>query len=169
MDALCAQKKCDALLLGRVQDLPAGKSATLKIVNPQTKSVLGELSAFLPLGTGEPLSWTNPNLSAAPLDAPAYARAGSDGIAMPKCRSCPDPKIPSEARFLKIEGTVVLSVLLSREGRPEKIVVLKRLGYGLDRIALETVRKWKFEPARGRDGSPVPVILPVEIAFRINL
>jgi len=39
-------------LLGRVQDLPAGKSVTLKIVNPQTKGVLGELSALLPMSAG---------------------------------------------------------------------------------------------------------------------
>jgi TonB family protein len=163
VDDLCAEKKCDALLLGRVQEGPAGKSVSLKIVNSQTKGVLRELSAFLPLSTGEPPSWTDPNVS----DAPPYAKPGENGTSMPLCRSCPGPEYSKEARSLKIQGISVLSVVISREGVPVKIVVVKRLGYGLDRKAIEAVRKWKFETGRDRDGNPVRVIIPVEITFRL--
>jgi len=160
---LCEQKKCDALLLGRVQDLPAGKSVTLKIVNPQTKGVLGELSALLPMSAGEPLSWTDPNVS----DAPPYAKPGERGTSIPMCRHCPDPGHSTEARSLKLLGTVVLSVVISRKGVAEKIVVVKKAGHGLDWKAIEAVREWKFEPSRDRSGNPVPVEVPVVVTFRL--
>ena len=168
VDVLCAEKKCDALLLGRVQDGPAGKSVSLKIVNPRTKNALGELSALLPLSTGEPPSWTDPKLSdPAALHAPYLAKSRKGGIAAPACLYCPDPQYSKEARSLRIQGSLVLQVVISREGVPEKIVVVKRLSYGLDRKAIEAVRQWKFKPARDRDGNPIPVEVPVEIMFRL--
>lgn len=168
VDALCAERKCDALLLGRVQDGPVGKSVSLKIVNPHTKNALGELFALLPLSTGEPPSWTDPKLSdPAALHALYLAKSSKGGIVEPACLYCPDPEYSKEARSLRIQGSLVLQVVISREGVPEKIVVVKRLSYGLDRKAIEAVRQWKFKPARDRDGNPLPVIVPVEVTFRL--
>jgi outer membrane biosynthesis protein TonB len=42
----------------------------------------------------------------------------------------------------------------------------KKLGLALDRKAIDAVRTWKFEPAT-RDGEPVPVLINVEIMFRL--
>jgi len=60
-----------------------------------------------------------------------------------------------------------MSAVISREGRFVKIAVLNRLGFGLDRVALETVRKWKCNPSLDRNGSPVPVLVPVEVRFHL--
>jgi TonB family protein len=38
---------------------------------------------------------------------------------------------------------------------------------GLDEKALETVRLWKFEPARTKDGKAVDVLASIEVNFRL--
>lgn len=89
--------------------------------------------------------------------------AGSSG---PSCIYCPDPSYTDPARSAKINGTVILGVLISATGEPTQIRPEKLIGYGLDEKAYEAIKKWRFRPARV-DGSPVPVIVPVEVTFRI--
>jgi len=163
LSVLCEQSDCNALLIGRVQILPAGKRVSLKIVSPQTRGVLGELTALLPVETGEPLSWIDPHAS----DAPPYAKAGLAGTSIPKCIACPDPNYSEEARSMKLQGVVILRVVISRDGTAERIVVMKGPGHGLERAAIDAVRRWKLQPARDRNGNPVPVEVPVEISFRL--
>jgi len=92
-------------------------------------------------------------------------RAGVNGVSMPKCQSCPDPKYSQEARKKKYEGVVILFVTVTAEGRVTNVQVVKSLGMGLDEKAIEAVRKWRFKPAL-KDGKPVDVQLPIEITFR---
>jgi TonB family protein len=44
--------------------------------------------------------------------------------------------------------------------------VQRSLGMGLDEKAIEAVRQWRFEPAK-KDGQPVPVMINVEVNFRL--
>jgi TonB family protein len=59
----------------------------------------------------------------------------------------PDPEYSEKARRLKINGTVILSLIVGIDGLPRNVKVEKGIGYGLDENALEAVRKWKFQPA----------------------
>lgn len=86
---------------------------------------------------------------------------------MPKCLYCPNPEYSSEARQKKIEGVVVLMVVITREGKATNIQVTKSPGLGLSEKAIEGVRKWRFKPAMYK-GRPVPVQVPVEVTFRLN-
>jgi TonB family protein len=45
--------------------------------------------------------------------------------------------------------------------------VLKGLGYGLDEVAVESVREWTFSPAT-RDGVPVPVVAQIDVEFNLR-
>jgi len=89
------------------------------------------------------------------------------GAGMPSCAYCPDPSYSDLARSKKIQGTCVVEVLISANGDPQQIRPLRLLGYGLDEQAFETIKKWKFRPATREDGTPVPVIVPVEVSFRL--
>jgi hypothetical protein len=60
------------------------------------------------------------------------------GISMPVCVACPYPVYTDEARHVKVQGTVILRVLVGADGRAGPIRVLKGVAYGLDR-AVETV------------------------------
>jgi TonB family protein len=93
-------------------------------------------------------------------------RPGKDGVGYPKCASCPNPEYSDDARAQKLQGRVLLLVTITPEGRATNIVVLKRAGHGLDERAIEAVRKWRFNPAPGPDGKPVPVRVPIQITFQ---
>lgn len=88
------------------------------------------------------------------------------GISAPKPVETPDPEYTEEARRAKIQGTCILWLIVDAEGHPRDIRVVRGLGYGLDAKALETVKQWRFEPAR-KDGQPVNVQVSVEVGFRL--
>ena len=74
------------------------------------------------------------------------------------------PRYPESARRRGIEGTVLLKMRITAQGRVEDVQVVRSAGYPeLDESAIEAVRRWRFEPAR-RNGAPVAedaVLLPV--------
>lgn len=86
---------------------------------------------------------------------------------VPRCIDCPAPPYTAEARHAKFEGMVVLLVSVSEKGKVTNAVVKKGVGMGMDEVAVETVRNWKFKPAIGPDGKPIAVSLPIEISFRL--
>ncbi len=93
--------------------------------------------------------------------------AGVNGVGVPACTYCPIPQYSERARKAGIQSaSVVLVVTISSKGSAEKISVSKSPGYGLTEKAIETVSDWKFRPASGQDGAPVPVIVPIEVTFR---
>ena len=60
----------------------------------------------------------------------------------------PKPKYPDAARKEGWEGTVLLRVLVDREGKSKSVEVNHSSGFEtLDRVAMETVRVWRFHPA----------------------
>lgn len=66
----------------------------------------------------------------------------------------------------RIEGTVVLMVLVRRDGSVGAASVSRGLEASLDESALRTVREWKFAPAMRR-GKTVEVVLEVDVRFRL--
>lgn len=64
----------------------------------------------------------------------------------------PRPEYPDRARREGSEGTVLLAILVDAEGRPERIVLNRSSGFAsLDTAAQETVKQWRFRPARYGD------------------
>jgi periplasmic protein TonB len=80
-----------------------------------------------------------------------------------------EPAYTEEAREAKLQGTVVLSVIIDADGATRDITVIRGLGLGLDEKAVEAVGRWKFEPARlKKDNTPVAVKAQIEVNFRLN-
>ena len=94
-------------------------------------------------------------------------RAGINGVGMPVCIYCPDPQYSDEARKAKYQGTVVLQLIISADGRATNIRVVKGVGLGLDEKAIEAVRVARFKPAIGPSGKPVPVYITYEVSFHL--
>lgn len=94
-------------------------------------------------------------------------RPGTGGVGYPSCVYCPDPKYSEEARKAKYQGTVVLQAVITPDGRAINIEVVKGPGLGLEEKAVEAVKLWRFKPAAGPGGKPVPVIVPIEVTFRL--
>ena len=92
-------------------------------------------------------------------------QAGRDGVSTPSCEYCPDPEYPDEERQKKHQGVVVLMVVVTSEGKAANIQVIKSPDSGLDKLAVEAVRKWRFKPAK-KDGAPVTAKVPIQVTFR---
>jgi TonB family protein len=84
----------------------------------------------------------------------------------PRATFTPNPGYAEEARQNRIEGTVVLWLIVGPDGTPHDIKVSRALGHGLDEKAIDAVKHWRFDPATV-DGKPVPVQINVEVNFRL--
>jgi protein TonB len=89
------------------------------------------------------------------------------GVVLPKCAYCPDPQYTDEAREAKLQGTVTLQVLVGADGRAAQIRIVRGIGLGLDDRAVQSVRGWKFIPARDAARRAVPAWVTVEAVFRL--
>jgi protein TonB len=88
------------------------------------------------------------------------------GISAPRAVYDPEPEYSDEARRVKHQGVVILSLVVDQQGRPRDIHVARSLGMGLDQKAIEAVSKWKFSPGV-KDGIPVAVRVNIEVSFRL--
>jgi|HubBroStandDraft_4_1064222.scaffolds.fasta_scaffold04602_7 TonB family protein len=106
--------------------------------------------------------------SAQPADQnqePIY-EAGSNGVTPPHLIHNVIPEYSDKARRAKVEGTVLISLVVDSSGNPTMIKVTRSLGSGLDEKAVEAVQQWRFDPAT-KDGKPVAVHLAAEVSFRL--
>jgi TonB family protein len=95
-------------------------------------------------------------------------QAGKDGVSFATCAYCPNPKYSDQAIKAHYEGAVTLQAVITAEGRATKIKVVKSPGLGLDKEAVDVVKlRWRFNPAKGPDGKPVAVDVPIEVTFRL--
>lgn len=80
----------------------------------------------------------------------------------------PRPAYPMAARRRKMQGLVLLSVLVGTDGRPHGVVVKHSSGFEiLDEAALQAVRGWRFAPG-SRGGRPVEASVDVPIRFSLS-
>jgi len=78
-----------------------------------------------------------------------------------------EPAYPTRAREESWEGTVILRVLVDPKGRPKFVELSRSSGFViLDRAAIETVKRWRFQPARSA-GIAVEDWVRVPIEFRL--
>jgi len=91
-----------------------------------------------------------------------------DGVSPPRAIFQPEAEFSDEARRAKYEGTVVVTLIVDANGNPQNVHVTRTLGMGLDEKAVEAVQKYKFKPAvEQKTGKPVPVMVSVEVRFRL--
>jgi TonB family protein len=95
---------------------------------------------------------------------PPVFRPGPN-VAAPFVVAKAKPGYSEEARIAKLEGSVLLSVVVGADGQPSDIHVARALGLGLDEKAVENARAWQFKPGT-RAGNPVAVQVNLEVFFR---
>lgn len=142
--------------------------------NSDGTTVIDLAPAILADNFGDP--GTPKSAATASVKEPAQAPMFVDGAYVPdlgsigvlKCMECPDPSYSEEARAAKVSGIVVLHLIVTEEGLVTNIQVKRSLGHGLDEKAAEAVGNWRFKPAVGPEGKPVPVWTDVEVNFRIK-
>ena len=78
------------------------------------------------------------------------------------------PKYTEDALLHKIQGTVILEMVVTKSGLPDAIKVIGPLDPGgLDAAAVDAATRWRFEPGR-LAGTPVDVLVTLMLDFRIQ-
>lgn len=90
----------------------------------------------------------------------------SDHLTLPKLISNPGTvELPSWVIRELWQGTVVIALSVRENGTVGETLVMTSSGNGkLDRLAEETLRGWRFEPAM-KDGKPVYECVQISIIF----
>jgi len=99
-----------------------------------------------------------------PLPEGVY-RAGN-GVTQPSVITRTDPQYSEEARVAQMSGEVRVSAVVGVDGAASDVHVTKSVGLGLDEKAVEAVGTWRFKPGL-KDGMPVPVMVNIEVTFRL--
>jgi TonB family protein len=89
------------------------------------------------------------------------------GVSAPVPINAVEAEFSDEARRAKYQGVCLIQLIVDAQGNPQNPRVIRALGMGLDEKALEAVRKYKFKPAMKDGRTPVPVMITVEVNFRL--
>jgi TonB family protein len=116
----------------------------------------------------------SPNESAGPGLKTAPSGVGKDvpdnpyaRVSPPVALSTPGPDMSDLVRDHNFTGVCVITLWVDTDGHPENIRLWKSVRPDLDQRAIEAVSKYRFKPARTADGSPIPVMISVNINFRL--
>jgi TonB family protein len=77
-----------------------------------------------------------------------------------------NPVYPPDARDARVQGVVILEVLIGVEGKVEQAKVLRSIPL-LDQAAIDAVRQWEFTPTL-LNGEPKKVIMTVTVNFTLQ-
>jgi protein TonB len=80
----------------------------------------------------------------------------------------PNPVIPDDLRSEALDATVTAQFMVQADGAARDVRIVKSSGNDtLDRLALDTARKWRFKPAT-RDGAPIESRVILHIEFEVQ-
>jgi len=99
-------------------------------------------------------------------DLPDVYKVGGD-VSEPKVRSRVEPVYTFVARQARIQGTVLLHAIVTKDGGIQISRIIRPLGYGLEESAAEALSKWTFRSATLL-GQPVNVALFIEVNFNLR-
>lgn len=92
-------------------------------------------------------------------------RPAPPNVTPPKIIKMTKPRSPSGFVALNVEGNVTVEFVVSPNGRPQGIQVIKSSHEELNTAAIKTVEAWKFTPAM-KDGQYAPIKIKVPLRFR---
>lgn len=88
--------------------------------------------------------------------------------AIPEYRRNPPISYPRRARRKGYEGTVLLEVLVNRNGKVADLRIIASSGYAiLDRSAVKSVKSWSFKPAK-KGNDTVDMWVQVPVRFKLE-
>jgi TonB family protein len=76
------------------------------------------------------------------------------------------PEYPDDARDAKIEGVVILGIVIGADGSVIETTVLRSVP-ALDQAAVDAVTQWEFEPTL-LNGEPVEVEMAITVNFTLQ-
>ena len=98
------------------------------------------------------------------VDEPVYDVGGD--VKPPRVVHRVMPEFTPKSREQHIEGSVVLTTVVTSKGEPRRIRVQKSLERSLDEKAVEALRQWTFAPGQKEDKA-VATRVSIEIRFNV--
>ena len=126
---------------------------------------IGDSRVSAPRGTVRQAGFQSADVPAPPTVRARPAEA-TIKIVPAEILSKPLPIYTEEARKLKVEGEVLLEVVLESSGRLRVVKVVRGLGHGLDDAAVKAAEQIHFKPAM-QDGQPADSTAVLHIIFQI--
>jgi hypothetical protein len=78
------------------------------------------------------------------------------------------PEFTQEARDNKIlSGSILFTVHISDKGSVDEVWLVRPLGFGMDEVAADSVRTYRFKPAQ-LDGKPIESVINIESKYEIR-
>ncbi len=135
----------------------------------------------------EKIASVQPRTEAPPVDVPVLVEDGEeappdvgpvvdDAIGPPAIAAvrleyadAPPPAYPRDALRRRLEGTVLLQVLVDADGRPLDVVVQQSSGHRVldDAARQQVLKRWRFRPAM-RDGIATQAMGLVPVSFKLQ-
>jgi periplasmic protein TonB len=95
---------------------------------------------------------------------PIYRVGG--GVSPPVLISKIAPEYSEEPRQSRLQGSNLVYVGISPEGKTTAAMVVRALGMGLDEKAMEAIKRWRFQPGM-RQGQAVAVEATIDVSFKL--
>jgi TonB family protein len=110
-----------------------------------------------------------PQVNAVPASHPSEPEVYpvGKGVEPPKAIYRPTAGYTEAARRDKVNGTVMVAIIVGADGLVREAIIVRSLRPDLDENSIRTAKTWRFEPAR-RDGQPVAAKLTVEFTFNVK-
>lgn len=124
--------------------LPSGSSAAAE-TSPNENSGTAETSGNE--GDSAPVGW-------------------GDVTRFPKVAKEYKATYPEEAKQARIDGPVILDILIDRTGKVREVHIVSGPGYGLNESAIEALKKFEFQPAQKGTES---VAVKIRYTYRFKL
>ena len=107
-----------------------------------------------------------PSTEAASKPKPTRIRIGGN-VEAAKVLTKVQPVYPENAKAAGVQGTVVLHVIVSKDGRPLLLQVLNsQIDPELARAAVEAVNQWRYQPTL-LNGEPVEIDTTITVNFKL--
>jgi TonB family protein len=106
-----------------------------------------------------------------PSPAQSFSPLADDQLshrAIPLSANKHKPLYPPKAIALGVEGSVIVSIEVTKEGKVHRAHIKQGVGYGLDESALAAVQRFEFEPARDLAGHATDSTLEHEFRFQLE-
>jgi protein TonB len=145
---------------------PSGVTPDAGLENAPAPSVDSSAVVGIDNGTGTIDIGTMERVALPPPPPPVRPARLHAGIQPPRKIADVVPEYPALARMTRVEGVVILEMVIDARGLVESVRVLRPI-HLLDQAAVDAVRQWRFTPAL-LNGEPVPVVMTVTVKFSLQ-
>jgi protein TonB len=76
-------------------------------------------------------------------------------------------EFPPDLSRMGIEGVVIAKLYIDDNGDVKRVKIVESAGHGLDELAKNALKQFKFSPARTSDGKAVPVNITYKYTFEL--